>query len=303
MKLKYAVVGTGAIGGFYGGKLVQSGQSVDFLVHSDYEQVKQHGLKIDSVMGNFHLNDLSVFNNTADMKPSDVVLVCLKTTHNYLLKDILPPLLHRDTLVVVLQNGLGMEADLAKEFPGLNIAGGLTIVSAVKVAPGHISHLTYGKMSAGAYQVNDSKVFNQVCEDFINAGIPVDTNDLMLSRWRKLVWNIPFSGLSVLFNTTTDKLLQNEDSKQLCQELMFEVIEGANYFGRLIKRDFADTMFGTTELMGVHSPSMKIDHDNKRIMEIESIYTRPLKEALAAGYNMKLVAMLEKQLKFIQSQQ
>ena len=87
--MEYAVIGTGAIGGYYGGRLMKAGRKVSFLLRSDYEYVKQHGLQIDSCDGSFHLNEVDAYNDTRQMPNADVVLVCLKTINNYMLQDML----------------------------------------------------------------------------------------------------------------------------------------------------------------------------------------------------------------------
>ena len=99
--MKYGIIGTGAIGGFYGGKLAKAGQGVHFLLHKDYEYVKQNGLQVDSCDGSFHLDGVNAYNDTTAMPPCDVVLVCLKSINNGMLKTLLPPLLHQRTLVVL----------------------------------------------------------------------------------------------------------------------------------------------------------------------------------------------------------
>ena len=113
MNLRYAIVGSGAIGGYYGGRLANSGCDVHFLFNTEYEHVVQNGLRVDSVKGDFVINPINAYHSTADMPKCDVVLVGLKTTQNHLLPQILPPLLKPDTLVVLIQNGLGLEANLA----------------------------------------------------------------------------------------------------------------------------------------------------------------------------------------------
>ena len=77
--MRYGVIGTGAIGGYYGAKLARAGQELHFLLRSDYEYVKQHGLQVDSCDGSFHLADVNAYLHTEDMPPCDVVLVCLKS--------------------------------------------------------------------------------------------------------------------------------------------------------------------------------------------------------------------------------
>ncbi|MDP4210418.1 MAG: putative 2-dehydropantoate 2-reductase [Bacteroidota bacterium] len=301
MALKYAVIGTGALGGFYGGKLARSGNDVHFLFRSDYDFVKQHGLSIDSPSGDFHLHDIAAYRNVNDMPQCDVILICLKTIHNSMLGRMLPPLMHKDSLVILIQNGLGIEEDLAKALPNVTIAGGLAFICSNKIGPGHIVHLDYGKLNIGSHNAKDPSILQQVCDDFNQAGIPAEVSpNLLLSRWQKLVWNVPFNGMTVVLNTTTDQLMQNEATRQLAYDMMLEVIAGANQCGVALRESFADKMMELTEQMTPYAPSMKLDYDHKRPMEIGYIYSRPLQTALAAGYEMKKVSVLENQLRFIQ---
>lgn len=303
MSLKYAVIGTGAIGGYYGGKLARAGKDVHFLFHSDYEYVKRHGLKIDSVNGDFSLSSVNAYNDTNNMPKCDVVLVCLKSTNNHLLKDLLAPVLHKETLVILIQNGLGLEEDLQKDFPRLYIAGGLAFICSNKVGEGHIAHLDYGKLNIGSYSCSDPVLIDTVVADFQQAGIEAKNVDLKEARWMKLVWNIPYNGMTVVLNTTTDKLMNNPDTQGLLSEMMLEVIRAANSTGLShdIDESYADEMIEMTKVMTPYSPSMKLDFDSLRPLEIEYIYSRPVAEAKKSGFEMTRVSMLEKQLRFIES--
>lgn len=305
MSLKYAVIGTGAIGGYYGGKLANAGQEVHFLFHSDYDYVKENGLKVDSTNGDFHLRQVNPYKNTSNMPKCDVVLVGLKSTNNHLLKELLPPLLHKKTLIILIQNGLGLEEDLQKDFPDLWIAGGLAFICSAKTGNGHITHYDEGRLNLGSYSCPDNNLIEQVCNDLINAGVEAKTQNLLQARWMKLVWNIPYNGMTVVMNTNTDELMNNEDIENLLHEMMLEVIRGGNHMGKgkfVIPESYADDILEMTRKMVPYSPSMKLDYDYKRPLEISYIYTRPIYEAKKNGYEMVRVSMLEKQLKFIESQ-
>lgn len=301
MRIKYAVVGTGALGGFYGGMLAKAGRDVHFLFRNDYNHVLKNGLKIDSVSGDFHLPVVNAYNDTSKMPVCDVILVCMKTTSNYKLKDLLPPLLHKKSCVIFVQNGLGMEELLENDFPELNIGGALGFICASKINPGYIKHLDYGKLTIGSYKGIDCSILEQISRDLNESGVEaIVTDDLILSRWKKLVWNVPYNGLSVALNTTTDKLMQNSDTYILIKDIMHEVISAANASGYQINNDFALAMLESTKIMKPYAPSMKLDFDMKRPLEIQSIYSNPLNIALKNGFLMSKVCMLEKQLKFIQ---
>lgn len=301
-KLSYAVIGTGAIGGYYGGRLALSGQDVHFLYHSEYDYVKANGLDVKSVNGDFHLNNMQVYNNTESMPKCDVILVCMKSTQNDKLTQMLAPIVKDDSTIMLIQNGLGLEQELAKSFPNQVIAGGMAFICTSRVSPGHIIHADYGALTT-AYLNNkyDEETAEQIKADFKNANVPyTQGDDLNMFRWRKLVWNIPYNGLTVVLRTTTDKLMQNPASRQLITDLMEETVAGARACGANIKDDFVQKMLSNTDNMEPYAPSMRLDYDNHRQMEIRAIYSNPVKMAKAAGVHMHKVEMLEQQLRFIQ---
>lgn len=281
MSLKYAVIGTGAIGGYYGGRLANAGNEVHFLFHSDYEYVKEHGLKVDSINGDFRLKSVNAYNNTSDMPQCDVVLVALKSTNNYLLKDILLPLLHEKTLVILIQNGLGLEEDLQKDFPNLWIAGGLAFICSAKVGKGHITHYDEGYLNIGSYSCLDNFLMEQIYFDLINAGIEAKILNLEHARWMKLVWNIPYNGMTVVLAANTSQLMSSPDIENLLYEMMLEVIRGGNHVGRgkfFIPESYADDILKMTRKMVPYSPSMKLDYEFKRPLEISYIILIRLKK-------------------------
>jgi 2-dehydropantoate 2-reductase len=142
----------------------------------------------------------------------------------------------------------------------------------------------------------------QIVADFHLAGIHSELSpDLKFARWQKLVWNIPFNGMTVVLNSTTDRLMSNDQTRELSKELMLEVIHGANACGVLLHESLAQQMIDMTITMKPYAPSMKLDYDHRRTMEIEYIYSKPLEKARKAGFEMPKVSMLEKQLRFIQA--
>lgn len=300
MNLKYAVIGTGAIGGYYGGRLALSGKDVHFLFNTEYDYVTQNGLTVDSVAGDFCINPIKAYKSTADMPKCDVVLVALKSTRNNILPDILPSILHRDTVIILVQNGLGLEAQLASALPEQPIAGGTAFICSSRVGAGHILHADYGALTAGFHQNALPEIMAQVKSDFENAKVPFTiTQDLNETRWRKLVWNIPYNGLTVVLNTSTDKLMNHTKTRTLVTDLMNEVVEASAVCGANIERNFIDKMLKMTDEMTPYSPSMKLDFDNRRQMEIEAIYSNPVRIAKESGYYMRKTEMLEQSLWFI----
>lgn len=300
--MRYGVIGTGAIGAYYGAKLAYNGQDVHFLLHRDYDFVKANGLQVDSCNGSFHLDQPHVYNDTRQMPQCDVVLVGLKTINNHLLKELLPPLLKADTLVVLIQNGIGVEPDVQALFPNVQLAAGLAFICSAKSEPGRVCHQCYGHINLGNYSCRDEQRFQQVIDDFNAAGVKAGSIPYEEARWRKAVWNMPFNGMTVVLHTQTDLLLKNPSTRQLIREQMMEVITTARHLGvEGIEETFADKMIEMTDEMVPYSPSMRLDYDFHRPMEIDYLYTRPLQMARQAGHPMPKLEMLEAELRFLQA--
>lgn len=304
----YAIVGTGALGGFYGARLQKADLEVNFLLRSDYDRVKKHGLIVESPEGDFTLPQVRAYHDARKMPQCDVVIVALKTTQNHLLPKILPHLLKDDGVVLVLQNGLNTEPEVAKIVGAERVIGGLCFLCSYKVSPGHICHLDYGSITLGEYtedykQIGITNRLHQIASDFRRAQIPIKlSGDLLLSRWKKLVWNIPYNGLSVLLNARTDELMANPDTLILVKEIMAEVIAGAKSYDRIISDDFIPDMLDYTHKMKPYRTSMKIDYDESRPLEVEAIFGNPMRVAEQAGIKLPQIEVLYRMLKFVDAQ-
>lgn len=311
---RYAILGTGALGGYYGGLLAHAGLETHFLLRSDFEHVRQNGLTVESIRGDFAIpaDQINTYCDPADLPPCDVAVVCLKTTQN----DQLPALLARcvkpDGVVLVLQNGLHPEANAAQVVGDDRVLGGLCFLCSNKVGPGHIQHLDYGHIHLGVYrptsgngntQTNSPAIkhFRGVVDDFNAAGIETTgVDDLRLSRWKKLVWNIPYNGLSVVLNQTTDVMMADPPTRRRIEGLMHEVQAAALAVdGKVIEDDFIQTMLDYTAKMKPYKTSMMLDHEAGRAMEVAAIVRDPLHAAESAGAEVPRIAGLFRGLQSI----
>jgi 2-dehydropantoate 2-reductase len=303
----YAMIGTGAIGGYYGACLQQAGFGVHFLLRSDYETVRKRGLIIKSVKGDFALPQVNAYRDTKEMPACDVVVVALKTTQNHLLAQILPQVLHENSIILVLQNGLGSEVDIAEMVGDIPIMGGLCFICSNKVGAGEVHHLDYGKITLAEYSKGYTACgmtprLKELATDFQSAGIAIElSEDLLLTRWQKLVWNIPYNGLSVVLNAMTNEMMAQSEIRQLIEAIMTEVTLGAKSRNRLITDSFIQSRLQHTETMKPYRTSMKIDYDCQRPLELEAIFARPLEMATSAGIELPRITMLYQQLRFLQA--
>ncbi len=317
--MKIAVVGCGALGGFYGAKLCRIEQDVHFLLRSDYDVVRQKGVTVRSIDGDFQVHPKCA-RTPAEIGACDLVLIGLKTTANDQFPKLLPLLVGPHTTVVTLQNGLGNEEQLARLFPAEQIMGGLCFVCLNRTAPGVIHHTAHGKVVLGEFQRPPQERTHELAALFRRAGVPCDiTNNLARTHWEKLVWNIPFNGLGVagtagyeaLTNPvhhsspvachpavlTTDILLGDPRWEKLVQELMLEVIATANALGLNVPESQADEQIRRTRIMDDYKASTLIDFARRQPLEVESMFLEPLRRAQKAGVPVPRLAALCKVLR------
>src|ERR1035437_880078 len=128
----YAIIGTGAVGGYYGSLLQRSGKEVHFLLHSDYDHVKRHGLTIASKNGDFSLPHINAYDNAQGLPRCDVAIVALKATANSILPAVLPEILNDNGIVLLLQNGYAQEEFIAAIDGVKTIVAGLCFICVSK---------------------------------------------------------------------------------------------------------------------------------------------------------------------------
>lgn len=311
-KRTYAVIGMGAIGGYYGARLAAAGHAVHFLARSDADWVRRHGLVVTSPVGDVTLPEVDVYDDPAALPPVDVVLIGLKTTANGALGGLLAPVLESARragcplpIIVPLQNGLGVEDQAAAAAPGAAVVGGMCFICCRKAGPGRIEHQDYGAVTLAEWTADGepagvTPAVEAVAGDLAGAGIDGQPQpDLLAARWRKLVWNVPFNGLSVVLDAGTDELVADPSARSLVADLMEEVVATSVACGHPVGDGFSGSMLAATESMIPYAPSMKADYDARRPLEIDAIYTAPVVAAHAAGRAVPHIEALERQLRFL----
>ena len=289
-----AVVGSGAVGLYFGGRLAAAGEDVRFLVRSDFEAISRGGLKVASVHGDFELPQVQAYQTAAEIGRVDLVIVAWKTAANDQLAAVLPPLLHPQTQVLTLQNGLGNCERLAEIVGPERVLGGLCFVCINRMSPGRISHTAGGRMTIGEWRPDGGGRAVELERRFKVAGIQaVAVDDLEKSQWEKLVWNIPFNGLSVAEGgVTTDVLLAARETEDELRALMAEVVAGARALGHDLSDDLINFNIERTRPMGPYRTSSMIDFVEGREVEVAPIWEEPLRRATDAGVAMPHTADL-----------
>ena len=293
----YGVIGLGAIGGLYGSRLLTAGREVRFLVHRDAAAIRRDGLHVTSPWGDYHQAKPLVYDDPSAMGRCDRIIVALKTTTNAVLRELLPPLCHANTTIAMFQNGLGVEAD-AQAVPQAQILGGLCFVCAHKRAPGVIEHLDFGQVLLAAQAGQAEAAHLQDWADDLSAGgVPVSlARDIAAARWAKLCWNIPYNGTSVVHHCDTRRLMDEPALRSEVETLMAEVAAAAAACGTPLPAGHVQEMLDRTDRMVPYLPSMLLDFEAGRPLEVEAIYSRPIAAAQAAGVAVPAMRRIEQAL-------
>lgn len=308
LRPRIGIIGTGAIGGFYGVMLARVGFDVHFLLRSEFAAVAERGLIVNSALhGTLTLSPVQAYRSVADMPRCDWLLVGAKTTSNAELAPVIAAAAAEGAKVVLLQNGLAVEDELRPLLPdGLHLLGGLCFICVHRSGPGVVEHQALGGVNLGYHSgpASDDAARQQIVEEgaalFQAAGLDSTAMaQLDQARWQKLVWNVPYNGLSVLLNAGTTRLMGNPDSRALIEAIMQEVVAGAEACGHALPAGFAGKLLAATDRMPDYLPSMYHDFALKRPLELQAVYAAPLAAAARAGCPMPRIEALYQSLRFL----
>ncbi|HND62330.1 MAG TPA: 2-dehydropantoate 2-reductase [Opitutaceae bacterium] len=293
-----AIVGAGAIGTFYGARLVLAGREVRFLMRSDLPLVRERGIRLVEPAGTRSLHPVQAFGSAGEIGPVDLVVITLKATANAELPRLLPPLLHAHTAVLTLQNGLGNEEAVAAVVGVERVLGGLCFIAATRTLPGEVTCGNPGFMDVGELAGPAQDRTRAVAAMFTAAGVRCTADDrLAEARWRKLSWNIPFNGLAIAAGgLTTDRLLADPHHLARIRALMTEVAAAARALGYDVPASFLQRHLDQTPKIGAYRPSSLVDHEAGRPIELEAIWGEPLRRGQQAGVAMPELAALYAEL-------
>ena len=305
---RIAIVGSGAVGAYYGARLAHAGEDVTFLMRRDLAAVRARGLTVRVFSGQkplerFHLERVSACGSTAEIGPVDLVIVGLKATADGAMRELLPPLLHARTAVLTLQNGLGSDERVARDFGADRVLGGLCFVCLNRVGgPDDVPAIECyhpGSVSLGELGRPAGDRARAIGAAFQRAGVKCTVADNLAEvRWRKLIWNVPFNGLSIAAGgVTTDRILADTSLLAEVRELMREVQRAAAAQGIAIPDEFLQKQIDVTGPMGAYKPSSLIDYLDGKAVEVEAIWGEPLRRARAAGVPMPYLEKLYARLR------
>ncbi len=279
---KIIIVGAGAIGSLYGGKLHQAGAEVSFICRSNYDVIKMHGINIRSTWGDFNFRPQNTYLNTNECEEEfDFAIIATKVLPQASVIDSISSILNKTTAIVLIQNGIHIENPILDKFPNHQLISGLAFVCANKIDANTTHHQDFGRLVLGNYPHKISAKTLELVELFIKAGVPCEASaNIKTERWKKLIWNAAFNPMSVLCGgINTQEILRNPAAKNLAINIMQEVYMLAEADGCNLEVDVIEKNITATEKMTPYKTSMLLDFEAHREMETEAILGNALRFA------------------------
>lgn len=289
---RIGIIGSGALGLYFGIRLAAAGNAVCFLVRSDYEAITRSGMVLHLADGErVSLERPRVVRDVAEMGVLDWVLVALKTTQNALFGQLLPPLAGPSTQFLTLQNGIGNVEQIHAACGPVPVLAGLCQIGVNREGPGMVRNFVpdNGFVQIGQDIASGGADAREAAARlFERAGIRSRvTPSLGEALWRKLMWNVPFNGLTVeAGGTGTDVICVDPALRVRARALMEEIRHAAAALGFPIEPSYTDRLLEFTDKIGPYRASTVLDWLAGRPLEIEAIFAKPLEAGRRAGVAM-----------------
>ncbi|MBI2882626.1 MAG: 2-dehydropantoate 2-reductase [Candidatus Methylomirabilis oxyfera] len=297
--MKVAVVGVGAVGGYFGGLLAKGGADVTFIARGKrLEALRARGLSVKSWKGDFSIR-VSASDDPAEVGPVDLVLFCVKSydTESAIRQAL--PMIGQQTDVLSLQNGIDNEEKIASFIGQEKVLAGVAYIGASTPEPGVILHQESGKIVFGELDGGVSERVIRLKAFFDGYGFPADTSpNITIVLWAKLAWNAPFNAINTLVGGPVKVILENPHTLELARLVTAEVVAVANASGvGLTLKEVWERHVKFSRHYGVKT-SMLQDHEAGKPLEHEALNGAIIKKAaehgLHAPYNFALYALLSR---------
>jgi len=297
--MRIAVMGSGAVGGFFGAKLAAAGHDLAFVARGRHlHALCANGLQVTSPNGNLKVTDALFTDDTAEIGGVDLILFCVKSYDTEAATEQVKPLVANRTQILSLQNGVDNPDKLARVFNPVQILPAVVYVGAQLTAPGVISHSNGGRIIFGQIDGDSNASSSSLRQTLNAAGIPCEiTATIQQIQWTKLLWNAPFCAISCLARASVKEIVESSCLSALALSCMAEVQAAARERGIELRREQFDEIMTFSRGLGEFKPSMLQDLEAGKPLEYQAmngIVLRTLRPArVPAPINQAFYAMLK----------
>jgi 2-dehydropantoate 2-reductase len=259
----------------FGSALARQGARVSVVCRSDFDVVSRSGYDIRSpLLGDHHFQPAGVLRDVADCTTApDYLLLTVKVLRNVDRAALIRPAVGPHTVIVLIENGMDIEAEIAAAFPDNELLSALAFVAVGRTAQGAIHHQSSGSLILGRYPDGITPAARKLAALFEAGKVGCSlTENVVGARWQKAVWNATFNPISIMGGVLdTAAILKTPEDQAFVRKAMEEVCAIAAAAGHPQHPKLIDQMIGHTVKMPAYKTSMALDYENNRPMEIEAI--------------------------------
>jgi 2-dehydropantoate 2-reductase len=270
--VRIAVMGTGGIGGYFGGRLAEGGAEVAFIARGRMlEALKKDGLRIKSQLGDLHLRSVAATDDPKQLSPVDLVVFGVKLWDTEEAARLIKPLVSGDTAVISFQNGVDKDEVLRSVLGDRAIIGGLSYIAATIAEPGVIAHS--GPMQRLVFGEYDKRRSRR-CEDFLEAcrrgKIDAEiSDDIEREIWEKFVFLVGLSGTTAPIRTPIGPIRSNAQTRAFLLDVMREVVAVGRAKGVALAQDYAEKRLAFCDTVpAAMTSSMAVDLERGNRLEV-----------------------------------
>jgi 2-dehydropantoate 2-reductase len=273
--MRIAIMGTGGVGGYYGGLLARTGQDVTFIARGAHlAAIRDKGLQIKSVLGDFRVSPASATDKPGEVGVVDLVFFSTKTYHTEEAAQLIKPMIGRDTAVISLQNGVDGAERIAPVVGIEHLVGGATWLSAAIEEPGVIGQYSqFRRIAVGEFDGRVTQRAQDIVEVLKSTGATVELVDNITQiLWTKFVFISAISALGALTRVTLGEYRAVQEARMVLTSAINEVVAVAQAKGVTLEPDVVDkTLKFIDETAPIVKPSMQRDIEAGRMSELESM--------------------------------
>src|SRR5690349_6256349 len=273
--MKILIMGTGGVGGYYGGLLAQQGNEVTFIARGAHlDAIRHEGLKVKSIHGDFKVFPANASEDPSKVEPVDLVLFCVKTYNTDEAAEAIHPVIGPQTAVLSLQNGIDAAERIGKVVGMEHVIGGATWLSSAVEAPGVIKQISQSRrIGISELEGGQSERLQSIFEVLNSAGVTVEVSeDIQKILWTKFVFISAVSGFGSLTRLPMGDYRSVPETRSLLSGIMQEVEALARAQGILLDPDVVRKSLEFMDHAAPHiKPSMQLDVESGRRTELESM--------------------------------
>jgi 2-dehydropantoate 2-reductase len=259
--MRIAIMGSGGVGGYFGGRLAAAGADVTFIARGAHlEALKTRGLRIHSPLGNVDLPDVHATDDVTAIGPVDIVFFTVKLYDTHSAARLLPPLIGATTAVVPFQNGVDTVDILADAVGREHTVGGTAYVSALLAEPGLIRHVVNDRLIFGELDGSKSARLEGLLDACRAARFQARLSEtIQIDIWTKFVWLTVLSAMTTVTRVPIGAVLDNPDLLAMCQAAGMEAMAVARSKGVPLPTKVFDDMILSFQALPPHTRSSMLD--------------------------------------------